>query len=642
MVSKWLSVISFQTIVVSQLSLGQSEIGGYRPPEGQPDTLHTENRAEIGLEKLLDTYHWTGITTYNNVSGPWSLQLNEQFHSTVILNSNRLTRDEQSVGMTVNNRWTDDLQGSVQLSSYSLSDNQNITIGSASSHGFYSGIAYEPTTHVEVMPMIGYRFDNQISLHDKGISYEIGVLADSLNFGGYRTDFNARTQYDNLAPRASETRNALLTIQKIFAGQSENVFQVFYSRNRRDFYNPADPVIQQQYNVSRNIETRNEDAYTVSDTLDYPLEQALHLTFQSDVFTRQVSRELRYEDRTNPHRSTLGTTVDELNLDGSILATYHPGTSFNGLARFFYQERDEQHGIQPEQDVFPNVMDSLTSIETSKNNHARRTLVSMNLEYIPSQSNSIAFSGSAGLLRYDTPSHENDDDRDELRYTISLEARHRFNRYFNLRLLTEANMTHLVYIMSTRSADNTWNRIFRLSPRLDYASGSGIMSANAFEVLANYTVYDFEYSLSPIRSFAFREFGFIDSSSAEITNRLAIEWFSKIRLYERGELQWQEFAERPLNYFEDKTYIGTMRYAFREYLTFSFGIRYFSQLRFAYQDGNRKLESALRSIGPLAEIWWKVGRSTQLHINGWYENQSFTAQPNHSFANMSASLTVLI
>lgn len=640
--SGWLARFCGMLFLCYQLCLPQSEPGGYHPPGTSPDTLRPKNNASISLDKSLDTYHWTGLTAYDYVVGPWSLQFSEQFLSMLINTTPLLIRDEQTLNLFLKHRLTDGLQSAFQVSSYSLSDNQSVGIGSASSHAFYAGAEFEPFERLALLPMVGYRFDNQLDQHDRGVSYQLGISSDSLTYGGYRTGLNGKLEYDKLDPRALETRNLSLVINKDFFEQTRNLLRIQYIRNRRDFYDAADTTIRRQYGVSNNIETRTDDSYAFSDILDYTLGRSMLLSFQGNVISREITRQLRYEDLTNPRRPTLGTTIDELTFDGGVQANYTPGGFLSSSLKFFYQERDEQHTIQPEQNELTVVSDSLSRVEERKNNHARRTLLALNIGMAPSHADSVALSAATTLLRYDTPTELNDDQRDELRYILSLAATHRFNRYFNIQLLAEADLTHLVYLLATRSADNTWNRIFRLSPRVAYVSGGGISSVNTFEVLANYTVYDFEYSVSPIRSFAFRQFGFIDSSTVELTRRLAVEWFSQIRLYERGELRWQEFSERPLNYFEDKTYIGTMQYRFRERLVFSLGIRYFSQSRFSYQGTERLPDSFLRSIGPITGIRWNVGQRTELFVKGWYENQSLTGQPGRSFTNVNASFTVLI
>ncbi|MBI4810278.1 MAG: hypothetical protein HY800_02295 [Ignavibacteriales bacterium] len=285
--------------------------------------------------------------------------------------------------------------------------------------------------------------------------------------------------------------------------------------------------------------------------------------------------------------------------------------------------------------------EALAQAEERKNNHTRRTVMMGTSSWAVSSSDTITLSGSANILRYDTPSLENDDDRDELWYLLNLTTSHQINRHLYLRSAIDLNLSHLVYLFSTRSADNNWNRIIRLSPTIIYSPFSDLRSTNTFEVLANYTVYDFEYLAPQPRSFVFRQFGFLDSTSINLTNRIGIEWFSYLRLYERGEFNWDSFTERPVNSFEDKTIVANIRYSLTKSLLFSLGFRYFSQLRFDHMKNERRLENFLQSMGPTTSIEVANDRISFV-VRGWYENQTQTNQKTRTFTTMVMNLSVHI
>ena len=598
-----------------------------------------QNFASVGFDKLVNTYHWTGRASYRNRFGPDSLQLNEQFLSSLIQTDRKLITDEQSLDLAVQHRLLPLLQGAIRFSSFSLSDNKNIGISNASSQGLYGGIVYQPDARIRVEPLVGARFDHQIDERDRGPSYLLDLNSDVLDYNGYMTTLNGKWEYDRLTPRTLETRNASVGVDKVFFEQTQNSLQFLYSRNRRDFYTAADPFVQQQNNVPYNIETRTEDAFTMFDSLAYGLGPATLLSLQGNLFTRTIGRDTRYRQTADPERPLLNTSINELKLESSAQIAYSPRENFRASLRFSYQERDEKHEVQPDDAGSALNFDTQDRIEKLKNNHSRRTSIASSLSAPVSASDTIALSGSGSLLRYDTPSTENNDDRDELWYIINLAASHRINRYLTLRLLAGANLIHLVYLPSATSGNNTWNRVLRLSPRVEYTPSDDITTLNTFEVLANYTVYDFEYPSSPVRSFAFRQFAFIDSSSWKLTQRLTLEWFNNIKLYERGELQWDSFSERPVNYFEDKTYAGTVRYAMLpRSLLFSIGIRYFSQRRYAYSGQERNLEDFFRSLGPTTSVSWLLHERTALTVQGWYEHQTQTGLPDHSIANVTMSL----
>ena len=499
---------------------------------------------------------------------------------------------------------------------------------------------YLPLEQVLIEPLIGVRTDNQIDQRDRGASYLLRASADGLEYNGYRALLRGRVQYDRLDPRTVESDSVLVAIRKSFLQETRNAMQFRFTRNRRDFYFTPDSAVRRAYGVSENIESRTENNFSAGDSLDYSLGDGALLTFQGNMLTRHIGRETRYRTSAD---SRVSTDIDELRIEGSIEASMRGGDWFAGSARFLYQERDEQHRARdnPLYDAFKNI-NALTGVEEAKNNHSRRTALSSSASAALSPSDTLGLTASGSILRYDTPSASTLDDRDELWYILNFTAAHRFNRYLHVSLSADANLTHIVYIGSARSADNTWNRIFRLSPRAQYSPVENCSTINRFEVLANYTVYDFEYLSSDTRSFAFRQFAWVDSTQYRLSRRFSAEWYNYLRFYERGDFRWDDFAERPVNAFEDKTFQGSVSYYLNEGLLFSVGIRYFSQYRFGYIGSERHLERFFRSVGPTCLVRWTAGRRTEFSLSGWFEHQTMSDQPASRSANMTMSLFVRI
>ncbi len=619
----------------------EEEYAGRRLPALSPDSVR-KNLGAISFDKSLNTYHWTGLMLYDDLSGPLTVHLNEQYVSTLIRTDRNLITDNQSLDLTVRKRLADRLQATLDVSSFLLSDNKSVGISNASSHAVYGGFAFRPADSITVEPLAGIRFDNQLDRHDHGASYLLGLSSGLLDYYGYLTRLRGTFQYDNLDPRTLETDSAAVDIEKVFFERTRNLTHLTFTRNRRDFYSPASPQVVQLYNTQYNIDSRSDNLFGVSDTLNYNVGERMLLTFGGSIVTRQIDRSERYQIVTTLKDYSPNTTIDEMRVMGSTEARYSIGERSSASVIVAYWERDEKHQVESDSRIDVQDMASLSHIEERKNNQSRRTTLATMLTLSPSMNDRIVLSGSGSLLHYDTPSADNDDDRDELWYILDCSTSHRLNRNLTLYLTADLSLTHLVYLFSTRSADNTWNRILRFAPRCDYTLSDDFSSSNSFEVLANYTVYDFEYAAVQPRSYAFRQFAFVDSSWLSLTSRLSLQWYSHIRLYERGELLWDAFAERPLNYFEDKTYIGSVSYALTRRLLFSLGIRYFSQIRFGYTGSDRTVESTLRSMGPLASVSLTLSGRTDLLVRGWYERQSQTGQPDRGYTTMVMLLNVYL
>jgi hypothetical protein len=221
-------------------------------------------------------------------------------------------------------------------------------------------------------------------------------------------------------------------------------------------------------------------------------------------------------------------------------------------------------------------------------------------------------------MQYDTPSPENFDDRDELILLTGLRWAHRFSPEFLASLNADLAMRHTVYIFAQRSANNTWNRVLRLSPSSEWRVRQSFVSRNSAEIVANYTVYDFEEAVQGQRSFSLRQLSLIDTTYLRLTGPYWIGATMLLRWYERGELRWTAFTVRPLQFFHERTLTVTVRYA-GERWELSAGLRYFEQLRYSFSGGVRAYSGRLRNYGPTARLRLPVTDNTGLLIDGWLQ-----------------------
>jgi hypothetical protein len=628
--------LSIFLTVFSITSAWQQENIGGRVIQSIPDSPQG-NAASLIFDKSFNTYHWIGSAFLNRTIGPVSIRLNEQLRSTLIRTDKKLITDNQILDLNVGRRISEKLTAIASVNSFILSDNKSIggSISKAASHGTYLGVAYNPFDGFSFEPSAGIRFDNQLDRFDKGPSYLLGYTFDPTPYSGYLFYSRGRFQYDNIDPRKLESYNLNLHLEKSYFDQSKNYLSFSYYRIRRDFYFSGGSSVNGGKENKYNIETRSDNAFGISDSLRYNVGGNFAWSLLGSVFSREIDRTVKTTSTFGSSNPTPNSTISELRIEGGVRALYNIHDRLYSSLSFFYQEKDEKHAAES------NVTETRLRQEERRNNKSRRTTLAGALSWNISQSDTVSLSGSAHLLRYDTPSRENDDDRDELLYLINLSTHHRISSVLSMEVNADVNLGHLVYLFASRSADNSWNRIIRLSPAVDYHPVSFFRTVNIFEVLANYTVYDFENLSSQVQSFVFRQFAFLDSSSISITCRLRLEWLSHIRLYERGEFRWNAFSERPVNYFEDKTYLSAISYLPEDGLLFSIGIRYFSQLRFIYLGQTRTLEHFLKSVGPTTRIAVSTDH-TNLSISGWYEQQSQTDQSSHGYITMVMTLNVKI
>jgi hypothetical protein len=649
-----LQLLRFSTIVlVIEYSLHPCTLAQVEPKPFSLDTSRIiqeqTNIAALGFDKNLSTYQWSGVVNLKTLLGPLSVDVDERYRSTIISTQRKLIRDEQIFNFGIKHPVSEHISLVARANNFVLSDDQRLIEGSrqsvttASSNAVYGGVEVEIVPRLFAEPLVGARFDNQIGIRDKGVSYTLSTWTPGLEFDGYRTLFAGRFQQDRLEPRTLERRSLAMNVEKVFVAGTRDTLGIEYTSNQRDFYFSADTTTSATFNVSHNIERRVEELLAISNLLEYRVADRTVLTLYGNLSSRNIVRRYRYRPVTAA--SLLNTRIEEFRLGGTAQIKYVIADDVSTAVELHFNERDESHTVERD-DRIPSDTDKRQLEEAKKDNVARRSMLAGLFDARISHSDTILFSGSASILRYDTPhpgNFEERDDRDELLYSLNLTTLHRINSYVHLRVTADVTLAHLVYLSGLRSGDNAWNRVFRLAPRVHYVPSKYFSTTNTFEVLANYTVYDFEntpFARFAQTSSAFRQFALIDSTRWNFTPRLAWEGFVHVRLYQRGELRWSEFKERPLNYFEDKTFIGRIEFAPEPRLILSVGIRYFSQMRFSYAEGTRVFESILKSIGPVGRVQWEVGERSQIIIDGWRERQTQDNAPSRSFTNLTLAVNV--
>lgn len=162
------------------------------------------------------------------------------------------------------------------------------------------------------------------------------------------------------------------------------------------------------------------------------------------------------------------------------------------------------------------------------------------------------------------------------------------------------------------------------------------------EVLANYTVYDFEDQVALVRSFSFRQASWSDSIVAQLTSNLALDVVGTVRVYERGILRWKEFKERPQNYFVEQSYWPQLRVNLGDRLQMGVGYRYFAQDRYKYVAGERQFERRLETGGPTALFQWEAPGFHRLIIQGWREVQQEDGKTIRTISNMFMKLSIAL
>jgi hypothetical protein len=395
------------------------------------------------------------------------------------------------------------------------------------------------------------------------------------------------------------------------------MISVRYSQNRKDFYYEADSSTAQRFNIINNIQSRVETDYAFEDRLRYDnFLDIFLLDLTGKINWRDIDRNTRYRNVIINSPSVYDTKINELRVELESIV-YYNSSWFDGALRVIYSERDEKNitkNFEGGNNIF---FEERLRTESQKNNNANRASVSLSGNIYFSRTDKLSFSLLQNKLRYDTPSEENFDDRDEMLSIVRLRYSKLLTPFFEAFINTEGTLSHIVYLFSEKSSNNYINRVLRLAAGGNYI-GKNISSANTFEVSANYTVYDFEDLNPNFQSFSFRQFTAKDSSLIGINKKLSLLLYGYVKLSEQGNLRWASFSSRPTRFLEEIYAEPRFSVNFHGVLM-SLGLRYFSLKTFNYDVKEKIIDSEYLSRGPLMEISMQLKDILYLRLYGWYE-----------------------
>jgi hypothetical protein len=617
-----------------------SSLAQERAPEiitAIPDSPARRTTASILFDRNLNTFNWLANAVVDTNAFGNHVRFKGSFGSNIILveatsaaREQRLRSDRFHDTLVLARRLDERVAVQARWSSLIYSDNKAVGLSKASVNTLLGGVEYVPSEHIILSPFVGYRWDSQLGFRDRGLSYELAARTNDVNVDGYLIDGSAQFHQDRVNPRLLEQHFVRVGTQKTFLGSTRDSMEIRFNKTRREFYGFA----------SGALESRVENVFSFANLLDYEFDSHLVTSLFVNVHNRSLAKEYRALANLVGANGLRNTGIDEFRLDAFVQANYLDQKSGFALsARLGHSERNERHFLTSL--GLPN-QSTIEEEERSKDNLARRTALSGSVEFPLSSSDRIALSGTASILRYDTPSETNNDDRDELLVELSLSTSHTVSRFLDVSVRLDATLGHLVYLFGERSANNNINRILRLAPRTVFRPSAVLTSVNSFEVLANYTVYDFEQTSAQVRSFSYRQFGWSDSTSFDVTNRLGLDAFVYLKVYSRGQLNWNDFAERRENIFVDKTYAVQARFSPEVGSMMAVGIRYFSQTRYSFEGETRKLDSFLRSFGPTCLLLWRLNPFSEVSLKGWYEQRKLEGGGSKSLANMTMNVNILL
>jgi hypothetical protein len=588
------------------------------------DTTLRQPSLMVGMTRIGFTSVFLGDATLEQAALGGILSLRQQYRGTSLLTGIRSFRDDELFRL----QWRYPVAPSlmlVQRAEWDVS-NDSRALGIARMERFRVASGVGHTSLVgRVEAYAGGEQAEQLGIRERGLALGVRLISNTLTIGDVSLDIISDAEQVHLQRR----KNADLSARFILSTPESNVLHLAteYRRQRRDYYTTLGIT------QSIALEHRTEDRWTLDGTLRQEI-GPVQLTLAPQFSLLTVERSF---DAPTPLSGLTYVRRALQQFDGGVRVELHL-TTVRSLHQvgLDVRQRDERNRTY---DVFtppmPQLVEDVRQSESMRDNQSTRLQLWMNHATVLSASDSLELRAQSTMVRYDTPSLLNYDDRDELSHGVQMRYRRRWSTAFTTNVTTEYSAVHFVFLAAQRSALSNWNRTLRTSTQCVYALGD--LSWNpSFELIAQYTTYDFEGLSGVPQSFSFRQIAYRDSVRASLRPfMLHAQVF--IRWFVRGDFSWAQFAERPTGTGREFFARVMLWRTLADELECGFGGRWyelFQQLRLTSLAG---LSSQQQSVAPEAEIRF-ITSVLELRLNGWFELRRVVGNELQQIPNLQLSV----
>lgn len=580
--------------------------------------------ANIDFNKIGNLSTFGFGTYYKYESNYGVLKLNQYLNSSVSLSN----RDDENFNLL----YSVPLVGKIELLTI-----QNLFLTQNTSHNVISnklqrlngamGLRMPLLFNQKIELFYGMEQNTYDFVKTMGSIYKVNLLNEIYNYDGYK--IRPTLNYELLALKDSRKNIDLIaeieSNKKFDYNEGFDLSMRYKIQNRnylREFVNYNDYNSQTKYEekIAGNIAMLFSPANNFSSTV------------KLNVENQKVYNDFKYY--LNEYSETgVKKEINVLQLGIEAETTYKIERSLSTIG-FSFQSRDEQNRLTNKFDIPEIEYKKLRDLQSQWDNNSAIRKFYLKSNYALTDYDTLSVDYFVYLLQYDTPSEQNDYDRDEFSTFGRINYKRKFSEIFSGGLNFDLQGNHFVNLQSTRSIDNNWNRVIKFSPYFSIKTHN-FSSQPQFEVLANYTIYDFEDIKSSVKSYSFRQINYRDTICVKIDDKISLQSKIFVRYFENGVLFWENFSEIPQNskleIFAKLMLIDN----FSSESDFGFGLRYYKQDQNSLINSISASQSLKQlSIGPECMINFKFQSGSVVQLSGWYEFQYFFGKLSKELANI--------
>lgn len=507
--------------------------------------------------------------------------------------------------------------------------NQQLDLSNGYSNFFYTSLDYLPNEKFYVNTKFGIKDEKQIGVYNTGFSGILESSVRNLNISDFISSGSIYMSLDKFSERTNYNYDLNTTVDKIFSENARNSGTLRAFTLRTDFYTPATKSITDNYGVNNNIQSRLEDYVLLSDDLDYRFSRDFRIKIQGMFFLKNIKNQYKFKPTSSGilTESVYDNNIKENSLRAGFEAEYRL-KSLSTRLNVSYTERTEDHEPMNTDYLPPVQRTEIEKIEKDKNNNSKTATAYMEVMYNLTNTHTLRVQGATSMLRYDTNSDINYDDRDEL--LLNGMITHRYYNFKNFLLETsfEYNSSILNYIFKEKSSNNNSNRVYKLGSYSIFKPTEGVTTKNFFQVLSNYTVYKYEDIVSQVQSFSYRQLYLLDSTEINITKKVYVGLFGELKLYEQGQFNEDNFSVKPLAYYDERTLGTSINYETRGFIKFYLGYRHYIRRFYTYERTDKILKRTQSTYGPFAGIVVNMRNNSSIFLLGGLDRVEVSDSPD--------------
>ncbi len=589
----------------------------------------------IKFNQEFYSYQWQLFFRHQWVIQPrFRINLNESYTSSLLNLStqNRKWKDSQTLNTHFEYQLLQDVVLKSILSSVIFVDGQSGFSNDLNIHSMLFGFDYHPkqlrkASYFQLAPVVGIKADKRFDFLDVGPNYNLNFRLADYQIADYQNNLYMHFNYDFLNDRRNEDATIQYRIHRKFYEETADTLSFLIDQKYRDYYISSEG----------ELENFDEKAYLFQNKLWYQIQNGVGLNWTNEFKNRTVKITQELPASTQASEETRRRS--DFRVDNQ-LNFFVKKDRYAGFFKILYWTQEQLYQTPAASLQLP-VSYRIAFIAPDNKSSFFGTELGLGHRFL--KSDSIGFGTSLSRLQYDTPDTSNFDDRDEFRCDVKLAEFHQFSPTCRLRIDAAVNLHHLVYIFGERSADNNWNRIFRLSPVIDYSFRSRVFFQQAFEVLANYVDYDFEFDTGDVKSFVYRKFLSKSLIDYQITSAMKLGFSYRLEYEENGKLFWEKWKEQPLLLRENNWIRFTLTYFPKPSIRIIPGINFFQRNEWRYtftREGELKQEKYqdFLSLGPLFNLVYEPHSKLKFVCSLTRNQIQRTQRKNYYITNIDVEL----